>query len=69
MVNGGYQPDGTWMIAASRLRPSPAITGAGTAFTLQWTLAQALLPALDCTALAADADGRTLPLTVMTLSG
>ncbi len=70
VVNGGYNPAaGSWDIAASRLRPNPAISGSGTAFTLRFTLAQATIPVLTCTALAVDAEGRVLPLAVMTLSG
>src|SRR6185436_3645257 len=39
VVDQKYKPDGSWVIAASRLQPNPAISGNITAFTLGYTVA------------------------------
>ncbi len=69
VVNRGYNAaDGTWIIAASRLHPNPAVSGNGTAFTMSYTLSQAVAPGVNCSILAVDANGGDLPLSVVTTS-
>jgi hypothetical protein len=63
-VDGGYQTDGHWRVAVSRLNPAPAFTGDGTAFSLNYTVIGAGESAVTCGALAANSDGQKLELTV-----
>ncbi len=64
IIDEGFQADGTWRVAASRLSPNPAITGSATAFMLNYSLIAEGDPNLQCTALAVDANGNNIPLDV-----
>ncbi len=64
-VDAGYQPDGSWLTAATRLEPSPPVSGNATAFSLLYTVQSAGSSAVNCSVLAVDQDGRELPLTVI----
>jgi hypothetical protein len=64
-VDQGYQlASGAWNIAASRLRPAPAITGNLLAFTLNYQIKAAGNTAVTCTAKGVDEEGWTIDLTV-----
>jgi len=65
VVDQKYKPDGSWVIAASRLQPNPAISGNILAFTLGYTVSGAGDSNVACTALAVNADGRDIPVTVV----
>ncbi|MCA0455080.1 MAG: carboxypeptidase regulatory-like domain-containing protein [Chloroflexi bacterium] len=64
IVNDGFKPDGKWSVAGSLLNPAPAFNGAGTAFTLNFSVVGAGQTAVNCAVLAVDLDGSVLPLTV-----
>lgn len=64
-VDSGFQPDGSWMVAASLLAPNPAFTGDGTAFTLNYTVNAAGATNLTCAVLAVDQNGDELPIQVI----
>lgn len=64
-VDPGYQPNGTWLVAATRLQPNPVFNGNGTAFSLQYRALAAGTVTLSCTALAADLDTRMIPLQLL----
>jgi glucose/arabinose dehydrogenase len=64
-VDGGYQPDGSWLVAVTRLEPAPPISGIVTAFSLLYSVQDMGSSAVTCSALAVDQDGRELPLTVV----
>ncbi len=62
-VDQGFNAtDGSWVIAASRLQPNPAISGNMLAFGLAYTAGD---PAVNCSLLAVDTDGNPLPLEVI----
>jgi hypothetical protein len=65
-VDPGYQPNGTWLVAATRLQPHPAFSGNGTAFSLQYRALAAGTATLSCTALAADLQTQIIPLQLLT---
>ncbi len=67
-VDGGFQPDGRWMVAATLLNPAPAFAGTGTAFTLRYRVAGAGSTPVQCEALAVDADGYSVGLGVVSAS-
>lgn len=56
-VDGGFQPDGRWMVAATLLNPAPAFAGSGTAFALRYRVAGPGTTPIQCEAIAVDADG------------
>jgi hypothetical protein len=64
-VDAGYQPDGSWLVGATRLEPAAPISGSATAFSLLYSVQGAGSSAVTCSALAVDQDGRDLPLTVV----
>ncbi len=63
-VDTGYQADGHWQVAASRLNPAPSFTGDGTAFSLNYVVVGVGHSAITCEAVAANSDGRKLELTI-----
>lgn len=65
VVDRGYQSDGSWLVAASRLQPSPAITGSAVAFKLAYSVVGMGSSGVNCAALAVDQNGDELPLTVV----
>lgn len=64
-VDPGYQPNGTWLVAATRLQPNPVFNGNGTAFSLQYRALAAGTATLSCTALAADLQTQAIPLQLL----
>lgn len=64
-VDTGFQPDGSWMVAASRVQPNPSIDADGTAFTLSYEVLSAGDSGLNCNILAVDVNGRDLPVQVV----
>jgi hypothetical protein len=64
-VDKGYQPDGSWIVGASRLQPNPVFTGSGTAFKLSFTVKNAGQSAVTCTVLAVDPNGKEIALKVV----
>jgi hypothetical protein len=65
VIDQGYQADGSWTIAASRLAPNPAINGNMLAMTLGYNVVGAGTSGVDCVALAVDTNGNELPITVV----
>ncbi len=65
LVNQGFQPDGHWLIAGSRLHPNPAVEGNALVAMLVYSVVGFGDSAVTCEALAVDRDGRDLPLTVV----
>lgn len=65
IVDRGYQADGTWKLAASRLKPNQPITGSALAFSLNYTLVGAGLSPINCTLMGADPEGRDVPIIVL----
>ncbi len=61
-VDGGYQPDGTWLVAATRLQPNPAINGNATGFILQYQALTVGASPITCAVLGADDRGAVVPL-------
>jgi parallel beta-helix repeat protein len=64
-VDSGFQADGSWSSAASLLKPAPAFSGDGVAFTLGYTVANAGSTDVTCTATIVDQNGRPLDMTVV----
>jgi hypothetical protein len=64
-VDGGFKPDGKWLIASSLLKPNPAFSGNGTAFTLSYNVLSAGASAVDCAIIAADINGNPVQLTIV----
>lgn len=64
-VDQGFQPDGSWVIAASRLHPNPAITGDIPAFTLHYTAQDSGATIVTCAVLGVDHNGHEVTLAVM----
>ncbi len=65
IVDQGYQADGRWRLAASRLQPNPPIMGNALAFSLNYLVIAGGLSDITCTALGVDPDGRDIPLLVI----
>jgi glucose/arabinose dehydrogenase len=63
IVDQGFKPDGSWVIAASRLQPSAPISGNATAFTLNYQVIGPNDSDVTCQALAVDRNGMERPLT------
>jgi hypothetical protein len=64
-VDHGFQTDGSWLIAASRLQPYQAINGNAAAFSLSYKVAGGSSSDVTCDVLGVDANGKTLPLQVV----
>jgi hypothetical protein len=64
-VDRGFKPDGSWLVAATRLEPALPISGNATAFSLLYTVQAAGSSAVTCSVLAMNQDGHELPLTVV----
>lgn len=64
-VDSGFQPDGKWVVAASRLQPHEPFSGDGTAFSLSYNVLSAGANNLSCSVLAVDVNGDTLPIEVV----
>ncbi len=65
-VDKGFNPaDGTWLVAATRLQPNPAISGNVTAFKLMYEVLGAGVSAVNCAVIGVDSDGHDLALTVI----
>ncbi|MBZ0288035.1 MAG: carboxypeptidase regulatory-like domain-containing protein, partial [Anaerolineae bacterium] len=56
-VDQEFQPDGSWLIGASRLQPSTPISGNVTAFSLNYTVSGPGDTEANCTALIVDQNG------------
>ncbi len=65
IVDEGFQADGTWRVAASRLAPNPAINGSALALTLPYNVLASGDAQLNCSGLAVDSNGRSLNLNVV----
>ncbi len=65
VIDQGYQPDGSWTIAASRLAPNPAINGNIVALTLGYTVSGMGDSMVECSALAVDINGLETPIAVV----
>jgi hypothetical protein len=65
LVDRGYNTTGSWLFAASRMSPHPAVSGNGVAFNLTYQVQSAGSSSIDCSATAVDRDGRELLLTVV----
>lgn len=63
-VDQGYQSAGNWHIAASRIKPNPAIEGSSLAFSLNYVVQAAGSTPIICSVLGVDANGRDVPLTI-----
>jgi hypothetical protein len=66
-IDSGYQPNGTWTVAASLLQPNAPISGTTKAFSLSYNVLSAGDGKINCEVLAVDANGN--PLTVELLIG
>ncbi len=65
ILDGNPQTNGTWSISGSLLNPAPAFSGSATAFTLNYKVASAGTSPVTCIAMAVDADGNVVPVTVV----
>ncbi|MBN8593522.1 MAG: PQQ-dependent sugar dehydrogenase [Anaerolineae bacterium] len=68
IVDQGFKPDGSWVIAASRLQPAAPINGNAIAFTLNYLVIGPNDSAVTCQALAVDRNGVERSLTVINAS-
>jgi hypothetical protein len=65
-VDSNFDPaDGTWSVAASRLKPNPAIAGNATAYTLNYLVQNVGSTNVNCAVLAVDSSGHELPVEVI----
>ncbi len=64
-VDKGFQSTGIWVVGASRLQPNPVFAGNGIAFKLSYKVKAAGSTAINCTALAVDANGKEVALKVV----
>jgi hypothetical protein len=64
-VDQGFQSDGKWVVAASRLHPNPAVSGNFSAFTLHYTAAGEGTTPVECTVLGVDDNGREIALEII----
>ena len=66
VVDKGFNPaDGSWLVAATRIQPNPAISGNLTAFKLVYEVLGAGSSAVNCAVIGVDSDGRDLALAVI----
>lgn len=64
-VDQGFQSDGKWMVAASRLQPNPSIFGNASAFTLHYTVTGEGTTTVTCSVLGVDENGGERPLEII----
>lgn len=64
-VDKGFQPDGRWIVAASRLQPNPPFAGNGIAYRLTYQVVAAGSSTMTCTPLAVDFRGQPLSISVV----
>jgi hypothetical protein len=64
-VDNGFQPDGKWLVAASRIQPNTPISGNATAFTLGYNVVGSGNSDLSCAVLAVDENGNDLNIEVI----
>lgn len=64
-VDKGFQTDGKWIVAASRLQPNPPFSGSGIAYRLTFQIVAAGSSTVACTPLAVDFRGQPLPMSVV----
>jgi hypothetical protein len=57
--------DGSWIIAATQLQPSPAFSGDATAFTLGYTLQSSEPSTIECAIIPVDVDGNVVQVEVV----
>jgi Glycosyl hydrolase family 99/Calcineurin-like phosphoesterase len=67
-IDNGYQADGKWTVAATRLQPNTPINGSAKAFTLSYAALVAGDDKLTCSVLAVDSNGKLLPVEVLNIS-
>jgi glucose/arabinose dehydrogenase len=65
IIDQGFKPDGSWVIATSRLQPAAPISGNAVAFTLNYLVIGPNDSDVTCQALAVDRNGVERPLTVV----
>ena len=64
-VDTGYQTNGHWLVAASRLSPNPTINGNAVAFSLTYNVIGSGTSDIACTVLAVDDNGAVLPIQIV----
>ncbi|MEO8608224.1 MAG: carboxypeptidase regulatory-like domain-containing protein [Chloroflexota bacterium] len=64
-VDTGYQANGHWLVAASRLSPNPTISGNAVAFSLNYNVIGTGTSDISCTVLAVDDNGNVLPVQIV----
>src|SRR5690606_7594802 len=64
-VDNGFQTDGKWVVAASRMQPNTPISGSATAFSLAYNVVGAGDGKLNCAVMAVDANGHDLEIEVI----
>jgi hypothetical protein len=57
--------DGSWVVAASRMRPETGFTGNGVALTMNYRLLSLVTSPITCTAIVLDSSGHQLPFEVV----
>ncbi|MCB9454304.1 MAG: endo-1,4-beta-xylanase [Anaerolineaceae bacterium] len=65
IVDQGFQNDGKWKVAATRLQPNPAISGDTIAFNLGYTVQGNGASPVNCEVLAVNGMGTVLPVQVV----
>ncbi len=68
ILDSNPQADGIWSLSGSLLNPAPAFSGSGTAFTLNYNVVGAGDSPVNCAAMAVDADGNEVAVTVVNSS-
>jgi hypothetical protein len=65
IIDEAFQADGVWRVAASRLKPNPAISGDSLAFGFNYNVLTSGDGNLQCSALVVDEDGNNIDLQVL----
>jgi hypothetical protein len=65
IINEGFQADGLWRVAATRLKPHSAISGNALAFSFNYNVTAAGDGSLQCSALSVDENGKALTIPVV----
>ncbi len=68
ILDSDPQSSGIWSVSGSLLNPAPAFNGAATAFTLNYNVVGAGDSPINCEAMAVDADGNLITVTVVNSS-